>query len=318
MPIYEKMGLFGIVPVVKIDHIEDAVPLANALCEGGLPIVEVTFRTQCAKEAIKNMCEACPEMLIGAGTILSKHQVDEALEAGASFLVSPGFNPEIVRYCLEKKVTIIPGCATPSDMEKAISFHLDVVKFFPAEANGGIASIKAMSAPYPQLSFMPTGGIHAQNVKTYLAFDKVLACGGSWMVNSELLEHKQFDEIKRLTKQAIQVMLNLEVAHISLPNSDEKTCESNTQKLANLFQQSIIEDTQANIVGSFEIMKNSGRGMHARICVSTSSIERAMFHLQRNNITFDLESATYDKKNKLASIFVEDEINGFAFQLVRK
>lgn len=186
-PIVEKLTKYGIVPVIKIERLEDAVPLAKALCQGGLPVAEVTFRTDCAAEAIKAMKQACPDMLIGAGTVLNSKQVDEAIEAGSEFIISPGFNPNTVLYCLEKNYPIIPGTSCPSDMEKAIEFGLDVVKFFPAEASGGLKSIKAMSAPYGQLKFMPTGGINPDNLNSYLEFDKIIACGGTWMVPDALV-----------------------------------------------------------------------------------------------------------------------------------
>ena len=201
-PILEQFQKLGIIPVVVIDDAKDAVPLAKALCEGGLPVAEVTFRTDAAEEAIRLMSEACPEMLVGAGTVLTTEQVDRAVAAGSKFIVSPGLNPKVVKYCQEKNVPITPGTARPTDIEMALELGLDVVKFFPAEQNGGLAMIKAMAAPYTKVKFMPTGGINAKNLKSYLDFDKIIACGGSWMVPKDLVAAGDFEAIKNLTREA--------------------------------------------------------------------------------------------------------------------
>lgn len=199
----EKIAELKVVPVVVLEDAKDAAPLAKALCEGGLPCAEVTFRTAAAKDSIKAMSEAYPEMLVGAGTVLTKEQVDSAVEAGAKFIVSPGFDPEIVDYCLEKEIPVFPGCITPSEVAQAVKRGLRVVKFFPAEQFGGVATIKALSAPYVGLKFMPTGGVSAKNLKEYLACKPIVACGGSWMVKKDLIEAGEFDKIRELTKEAV-------------------------------------------------------------------------------------------------------------------
>ena len=196
----------GIVPVVVLDDAKDAEPLAKALVEGGLPCAEVTFRTAAAAEAIKNMVEAYPEILVGAGTVLTTEQVDRAVAAGAKFIVSPGLNPEVVKYCLDKDIPVTPGTQTPSEMEQAMAMGLDFVKFFPAEPAGGLKMIKAVAAPYVNLAFMPTGGINAGNVRDYLAYDRIVACGGSWMVPKNLVQEGKFDEIKDLVAEAASIV----------------------------------------------------------------------------------------------------------------
>lgn len=201
-----KIRAMKIVPVVKLDDAKDAVPLAKALVEGGLPCAEVTFRTEAAAESIKKMLETYPDMLVGAGTVLTTAQVDAAIEAGAKFIVSPGLNPKTVRYCQEKDIPILPGVATASEIEQALELGLDTVKFFPAEVNGGLPAIKALSAPYHMMHFMPTGGVNPQNVKDYLAFDKVLACGGTWMVKDALINGGEFEKIKEMTKEAVDIV----------------------------------------------------------------------------------------------------------------
>lgn len=204
--ILEKLGQYGIVPVVVLNDSKNAEPLADALCEGGLACAEVTFRTEAAAESIKIMSEKHPEMLVGAGTVLTVEQVDEAVAAGAKFIVSPGLNSEVVKYCLDKNIAITPGVVTPSEMEQAIELGLNIVKFFPAEPSGGLSMIKAVSAPYTMLKFMPTGGINPGNVKEYLKSDKIFACGGSWMVKGDLVDAGDFDKIKELTKEAADIV----------------------------------------------------------------------------------------------------------------
>ena len=200
--IAEKFQKFGVVPVVVLEDTKDAVPLAKALVEGGLPCAEVTFRTEAAEESIRLMAEQFPEMLVGAGTVLTTEQVEAAVGAGAKFIVSPGFDPKIVDYCLEKDIPVFPGCITPSEVAQAVKRGLKVVKFFPAEPAGGISMIKAMAAPYTGIRFMPTGGINAKNLEDYLSCDKILCCGGSWMVKGDLVKAGEFDKIRELTAEA--------------------------------------------------------------------------------------------------------------------
>ena len=192
----------GIIPVVVLDDEEQAEPLAEALLRGGLPAAEVTFRTDAAAASIRRMKEKYPELLVGAGTVLTREQVDRAVDAGAEFLVSPGLNPDIVKYAMEKGVPFTPGTQTPSEMEQAMALGLDFVKFFPAEPSGGLNMIKAVAAAYTKLSFMPTGGINAKNVGDYLAYDRIVACGGSWMVKKDLINAGDFAEIERLVAEA--------------------------------------------------------------------------------------------------------------------
>lgn len=202
----QKIRELGIVPVVVINDVKDAPALAKALCDGGLPCAEVTFRTDAAEEAIRVMSEQFPEMLIGAGTVLTTEQVDRAVAAGAKFIVSPGLNPKVVSYCVSKDIPVIPGCITPSEVEQALELGLRTLKFFPAEAAGGLSMIKAMCAPYVGVNFMPTGGINAENVKDYLAYNRIVACGGSWMVKDSLIKAGDFAKIEELTREAVEIV----------------------------------------------------------------------------------------------------------------
>lgn len=199
----EQLQKFGVVPVVVLNDAKDALPLAKALVEGGLPCAEVTFRTEAAEESIRQIAAEYPRMLVGAGTVLTTEQVDRAVNAGAKFIVSPGFDPEIVDYCLSKEIPIFPGCVTPSEVAQAVKRGLKVVKFFPAEQYGGVATIKALAAPYTMVRFMPTGGVSAKNLKDYLSCDKIVACGGSWMVKGDMIKAGEFDKICEMTKEAV-------------------------------------------------------------------------------------------------------------------
>lgn len=205
--INQAISDIGVVPVIKLNHPErDAAPLARALCEGGVPVAEVTFRAAGAPLAIKTMKETCPDMIVGAGTVTATAQIDEAIEAGAQFIVTPGLDPELVEYSQKKNIPIYPGCTTPTDYHQALKFGLEVLKFFPAEQSGGLAKIKAMSAPFPMFKVMPTGGISLKNLKEYLETPVIAACGGSYMVTADLIDNQKWDEIVNLCKQSREIV----------------------------------------------------------------------------------------------------------------
>ena len=202
----KKISEVGVVPVVKIDDAKDALPLAAALKQGGLCCAEITFRTDAAEESIRKIASEYPDFLVAAGTVLTPQQADAAMAAGASFIVSPGLNPEVVKYCNEKGYPIIPGVCTPSEVEAAMSLGLTYLKFFPAEAAGGVKMVKSMAAPYTKVKFMPTGGIGTKNLADYLNLKAVFACGGSWMVPADKITDGKFDEIEQLTREAVELL----------------------------------------------------------------------------------------------------------------
>jgi len=202
----EKLSSYGVVPVVVLNDTKDAKPLAEALVKGGLAVAEVTFRTDAAEESIRIMSKECPEMLVGAGTVLTVEQVDRAVNAGAKFIVSPGFDPEIVDYCISKNIPVYPGTITPSEVAQAVKRGLTVCKFFPAEQFGGVSTIKALAAPYTMVKFMPTGGVNLKNLRDYLSCDKIAACGGTWMVKGDLIKAGKFDEIEKITAEAAEIV----------------------------------------------------------------------------------------------------------------
>ena len=318
--VLDKISKIGIVPVVKINRAEDALPLANALCAGGLPCAEITFRTDAAAEAIKIMTEHFPQMCVGAGTVLTTGQVDAAIAAGAQFIVSPGLNPRIVRYCIEKKIPITPGTSSPSELEQAIELGLDVVKIFPAEQSGGLAKIKAMAAPYTNMKFMPTGGIHAGNLNSYLDFDRVIACGGSWMVPGGLIDAGSFTEIEQLVRDAVRTMLGFELAHIGVNAPDEATAQAAANRFAFLFGMPVKDGAGSVFAGTaLEVMKKPYLGQNGHIAIKTNYIERAVNYLSTVlQAEFDPSTEKRDAKGALKAVYLKEEIGGFAVHLLQK
>lgn len=316
--ILEQISKIGIVPVVKIDREEDALPLAKALCAGGLPCAEVTFRTSAAAGAIKIMTENFPNMCVGAGTVLNAEQVDAAVAAGAKFIVSPGLNPNTVKYCIEKGVPITPGTSSPSDIEQAIELGLDVVKFFPAEQSGGLAKIKAMAAPYVNMKFMPTGGVNAKNLTSYLDFPKIIACGGSWMVPGDLINAGEWDKIEQLTREAVQTMLGFELAHIGINAANEEEALKAANRYGFLFGLPVKVGNSSIFSGSMiEVMKTPFKGTNGHIAIRTNYIERAVNYLS-TVLGVEFEEPKKDEKGKYKAIYLKEEVGGFAIHLLQK
>lgn len=317
--VIEEISKIGIVPVIALDDAKDAEPLAKALCKGGLPCAEVTFRTAAAEESIRIMSEKFPELLVGAGTVLTTEQVDRAVGAGAKFIVSPGLNPKVVAYCTSKNIPVVPGCSNPSDVEQAIELGLDVVKFFPAEAAGGLKMIKAMSAPYTSVKFMPTGGINADNVIEYLNFGKIVACGGSWMVSKDMIAAGEFDKIESLTRAAVEKMLGFELKHIGINETDENAADKTASQFESIFGFAKKTGNSSVFAGSgIEVMKAPYLGANGHIAIGTNYIERAVYHLEKRGVEFDRSTEKRDAKGNLKAIYIKGEIGGFAVHLVQK
>ena len=317
MDIIQELSLIGIVPVIKIDDAKDAAPLAKALMDGGLPCAEVTFRTAAAKEAISIIAKEYPDMIVGAGTVLTKAQVDDAIEAGAKFIVSPGFNPEIVKYCQEKGCPIVPGINNPTGIEAALELGLKVVKFFPAEQSGGLEMIKAMSAPYGGVKFMPTGGVNPKNVNDYLAFNKIVCCGGSWMVKPDMIAAGDFDGIAKLVREAVDTMLGFKLRHVGI-NPCGSTSSEAAKVLGNAFSFGSRETSKSIFVSEeLEMMNEKGPGTNGHIAIETNNVDRAVYHLARRGVKVDMSTATYDASGAMKFVYLADEINGFAYHLVK-
>lgn len=313
--VVKRIHDLGILPVIAIEDPDKAVPLAKALCEGGLPAAEITFRTACAKEAIIRIREALPDMLVGAGTVLTKEQVDDALEAGVEFIVTPGFNPEIVKYAISKGAIIMPGTATPGEMEQAMSLGLEIVKFFPAEQNGGIAKLKAVAAPYSKLKFIPTGGVNAQNLVDYIKFPKIVACGGTWMVKKDLIDAGNWAEIKRLTEEAVRSMLGLEFVHMGINCENEEEALKAAELLKLMFGFDYANGTSSvfTMGRSVELCKSPKPGRFGHIAIATNSIERAAAFFKAKGYEL-LDESTISK----GMVYFKDEFMGFGVHLVQK
>ena len=264
--IIKTISNIGIIPVIAIDDENKAVPLAHALLAGGLPAAEVTFRTAAGEEAIRRITAEVPDMLVGAGTILTTEQADRAIAAGAQFIVSPGFNPSVTRHVIDKGVLMMPGTATPGEMEQAMSMGLDVVKFFPAEQNGGVAKLKAVAGPYTTLRWMPTGGVNTKNMMDYLSFDKIIACGGTWMVKKDLIEDENWDEITRICKDAVKTMMGFTLAHVGINCANADEAAQTAKTLCALFGLEYKAGNSSDFAGSMvECNKAPGRGANGHI-----------------------------------------------------
>ena len=309
----------GLVPLVVLDNAEDAVPYAKALAAGGIPVAEVTFRTAAAKDTIAAMTKEVPEVITGAGTVHTVGQAQEAVSVGARFIVTPGFQPEVVRWCVEHQVDVIPGVVSPADIEQAMSFGLTVCKFFPAEAYGGIKTLKALSGPYAGIRFMPTGGVNADNMLDYLSLPNVAAVGGSFMVPSQAVKEKNWREITRICRDAVQKLYGFEIGHIGINMNTPEEAEGLAGILSGLFCQSVRETEGAFFAGNLaEVLKTPYLGRLGHICIDTRDIDRAVSLLRRKGIAFNEDTWTRDEKGRLTTVYLREEYGGFAIHIRRK
>ncbi len=317
-PVLERIHSLGIVPVVKIDTPHHALPLGEALLAGDLPVAEITFRTAAAEESIKRLTAELPDLLVGAGTVLNREQAEKAIKAGAKFIVSPGFNEPVVDYCLEKGVPVTPGVNSPTQIEQGLYKGLEVLKFFPAEASGGLAMLKSMSAPYNNLHFIPTGGIKTANMQEYLGFSKVLAIGGSWMVKPEFIAEERFDEITRISREAVASMLGFSLQHIGINTGDETAAKRAAALFSAFFPGTPGESDKSVMVGgAIELMKVPGRGADGHIAIGTANVTRGAAFLERKGFALDYQSAV-ERDGRVKALFLKDEIAGFAVHLVER
>ena len=314
----EALRSGGILPVVAIDKIEYAVPLATAIVEAGLPGMEITFRTECAADAIRAIRKAFPDLLIGAGTILSRALANEALAAGADFLVTPGFNPKVVTYAIEKNVPVYPGVTTPAEIEEAMEMGLEVLKFFPAEMSGGIAKLKILAGPYKNIKFIPTGGIDEKNFKDYLALDNVVAVGGSFMIAKKAMTTGNFEAVKAELDRIIDVMLDMSLTHVGINHSCEEESLNTAKELEHAFHMpyNVGNSSIFSGVKEFELMKKGGRGIHGHISIGVTDIDRGIRFLQARGVAVNMDSMV-TKNGKKIAVYLEKEIGGFAFHLMK-
>ena len=314
----KELYRIGIVPVVALEDAADALPLGAALKKGGVSAIEVTFRTAAAADAIRLLTREMPELLVGAGTVLTKAQADAAIEAGAKFIVSPGFQPELVSYVLSKGVPMCPGTATPGEMEQALALGLSAVKFFPAEQNGGAPMLKALSAPYRDLLFMPTGGVKLENLRTYLALDQVFACGGTWLATKDDIKAKAFDKITARTREAVKTMLNFRIKHVGINSKDEAEAKKTATLLCSIFDFDYNDTELSVFTGSaVEVMKFMGRGSLGHVAIGADNVDRAEYYLRQRGFSFDESTRRVDASGRTTFLYLKDEIGGFAFHLTK-
>ena len=316
--VIQTLSRIGIVPVIAIDDASKAVPLAKALAAGGLNAAEITFRTPAGEEALRQIAREMPEMLVGAGTVLTREQVDRAADAGARFLVSPGFHSEVTEYALSKGLLMLPGTAPPGELEQAMAVGLEIVKFFPAEQNGGVAKLKALAGPYPNLRWMPTGGINVKNMMDYLSFDRVPFCGGTWMVKKELIQQERWEEITAICREAVKTMLGLELGHIGINDTSPESAERTAEAFAALLGLEHKPGANSDFAGKcVEVLKKPGRGKNGHIAIACSNVDRAEYHLARRGYRFLEETRITDALGTRV-IYLDLELGGFAIHLSRK
>ncbi len=316
--VVEEFGNVGIVPVIKLDKVENAEKLAKALRDGGINCAEVTFRAKGADEVIRRMTKAYPDMFVGAGTVLTCEQADAAYAAGAKFCVAPGLNPKVVKHCLDSGIPFAPGLSSASEIEQALELGLDFVKFFPAEQAGGLQYIKAVCGPYTTMRFMPTGGINPDNLNTYLSYNKIVCCGGSWIVPSKLLDEENWEGITALCKEAIAKMLDFKVVHVGINCKDAAEAESVADKFDDAFGFAKKVGNSSVFTSSYvECMKSPFRGDMGHIAISTNSVKRAVYQLKMKGYEADQSSFKYDKAGNLTVAYLKDQFGGFAVHLVQ-
>lgn len=314
----ERISKIGLVPVVKITNAEDVLPLANALYKGGIDTAEITFRSEHAEYAISEIHKQLPDMLLGAGTVLSVDQAKRAVEAGASYIVTPGFNHEVVKWCVEHDVPVLPGISSASELETALSYGLTTVKFFPAESSGGAKKIKDLSAPYQHVKFLPTGGIGLNNMHDYLALPSVLAIGGSFMLPDNLVQAKDWEGIEALAKKAVKTMLDYKLIHIGINHDSCEEAKQTADALCNMFNFTYYPKPKSHFAGvGFELLNQPGRGKHGHIGIYTPYPERALYHLEKIGVHGIEETITRNKKTHLINfVYLDKEVAGFGIHLI--
>lgn len=320
MDIEKQIENYGIVPLIVLEDVADAKPLGQALVDGGIPLAEVTFRTDAAAEIIKVMSSEVDGLIVGAGTVHNVEQAKLAVDNGATFIVTPGMNPSIVEWCLDNNIACVPGCVNPADIEYALSKGLKTLKFFPAEAYGGVKTLKALAGPYSAIKFMPTGGVSEKNMNEYLSLSNVCAIGGSFTTPADMVKNKDWAGITRKCKELTTATLNFQIEHVGINSENEQEAKNTVETLASLFNLPIIDHEACHFAGSmFEVMKNPFKGTNGHICITTSSVTRAMHYFSNKGIEFDIDSSTkYDKNGNIIVVYFKQEIGGFAFHLKQK
>lgn len=318
MDILNKLSAAGVVPVVVIENAKDAVPTAEAMLRGGIDVMEITFRTAAAPDAIRAVSENCPKMLVGAGTVITLEQCKQAVDCGASFIVSPGFNREVVAWCVEHDIAVTPGCITPTEIMEAMELGLKVLKFFPANVYGGLGAMKALSGPFGGIKFIPTGGVNAQNLAEYISAPFIHAVGGSWVCPKADISAGHFEKVTQLCREARKTVLGFEVAHIGVNCPDAESSLS----LCGSFSEAFGFETKLGNSSNFstsaiEIMKSNYLGEKGHIAIRTNRMEAAICELAAKGFQIDPDTAKY-KGDRMIAVYLRQEFGGFAVHLLQK
>ena len=318
MDVLARLAASAVVPVVVLDDAEDAVATAKALLAGGVDVMEITFRTAAAADSIKAVAESCPDMLVGAGTVITLEQCKKAVDCGAKFIVSPGFDEDVVRWCVEHGVAVTPGCVTPTEIMAAMKLGLTVVKFFPAGVYGGLAAMKVLSGPFGGIKFIPTGGVNGQNIGEFIAAPFIHAVGGSWVCPKADIAAGNFEKITMLCKQARSAALGFEVAHVGVNCENGEASLAVCKKLDAAFGLGVKEGNSSNFASNgIEVMKSMYLGKNGHIAIRTNSISLAVAALEKQGYVCDMETAKY-KGERMIAVYLKEEFGGFAVHLLQK
>ena len=319
MNAFERASLYGVMPVIAIPDPSYAKPLGDALRDGGIPQIEVLMRNDAALESLRVLKAECPEVMAGAGTVLTMQQLEDAIEAGADFIVTPGFNPAIVERALERGVPILPGCVTASEVERGMSYGLNTFKFFPSEKMGGLGTIKELCGPYKGIKFVPTSGLTLENMASYLAYDGIAAVGGSFVAPKAILEARDFDTITALCRRAMRSSLGFTLAHVGVNGKDEDEGIAIARRFAMLFDLPVADNPKSAFAGAMvEASKGTLPGTHGHIGVGTLNVRRAMHFLESRGVEFREDYRSYDKAGNLMAAYIREEIGGFAVHIVKR
>lgn len=320
MDLMKKLGQYGLIPVTVLEDTAQALPVAQALEDAGLPVMEVTLRTAAGVEAIRIIRQEKPEYVLGAGTVLTLEQCKEAVEAGAKYIVSPGFRKEIVEWCLKNGIPIIPGCVTSQEIDQALDMGIRTVKFFPASTYGGVEGCRALYAPYAStgLKFIPTGGIGPDNLDDYADKSFIQAVGGGWLTNAKTLRAGNYEKIKETAKSAIEQMLGFTLAHAGVNQNNEEEALNTAEQFEKAFGWKSNRGNSSVFAGNeIEVLKSNGRGTKGHLAVKTNNVERAVFYLKQRGFETD-EDSIRRKNGRVVLAYLKDEFGGFAVHLLQK
>lgn len=318
MDVLARLKNAGVIPVVVIENAKDALPTAQALLRGGIDVMEITLRTAAALDAISAVAQQCSDMLVGAGTVLTPVQAKAAIQAGAEFIVSPGFSRQVVEHCMERHVLVTPGCITPTEITAAMECGLTVVKFFPAGIFGGLSAMRELASPFGSVKFIPTGGVCASNLEQYATAPFVHAVGGSWLCRKEDISAGNFDGITALCRQARKMVLGYEFAHLGMNMANRAQALTVCAQLTNAFALEVTEGKSSHFVSeSIEVLNSPYLGDNGHIAIRTNDIDRAITDLGKKGFAVDWSTAKFQNEKKVA-VYLQEKIGGFAIHLLQK